>query len=147
MASITVWNRLEPRPRTTAVTESLAACLRDPLWILTRQWQLGEFRGADTGSPAFVELAGRYSRLTAWETDGQPSRALPAAPLEGIAQAEARTPDLALRVELGQIFETCLADTGVANVLGAFRAVFPIAPATTALDPADREAAELLQIC
>jgi len=149
VASITVWNRLEPRPRTTSITDSLAARLRDPLWTLTRQWQLGEFRGVDTGSPAFVELAGQCSRFTAWETAGRPSRPLPAAPLEGIAQAEARSPDLTLRVELGQTFETCLADAGVPNVAGAFRAAFPIVPATGAssLDPADRDAAELLQVC
>ncbi|MEU7870015.1 hypothetical protein [Dactylosporangium sp. NPDC049140] len=45
------WNRLEGRPRTTDFDRALRAELRDPLWMLTRQWQLGEFRGSDAGSP------------------------------------------------------------------------------------------------
>lgn len=52
MPSITWWNRVKPRPRTDDLTQPLQARLRDPLWLLTRQWQLGEFLGADAGSPA-----------------------------------------------------------------------------------------------
>ena len=62
MASITFWNRLEPRPRSNSIRESLAARIRDPLWLLTRQWQMGEFRGDDAGSPikakVHIETAG-----------------------------------------------------------------------------------------
>ena len=52
------WNRLEGRPRTTDFGRALRAEVRDPLWMLTRQWQLGEFRGSDAGSPvtAFYSL-------------------------------------------------------------------------------------------
>ena len=42
---ITVWNRLEGRPRTERFDRALRAEIRDPLWMLTRQWQMGEFRG------------------------------------------------------------------------------------------------------
>jgi hypothetical protein len=52
MASVTVWNRLEPSPRENSLTEGTAARVRDPLWMLTRQWQLGEFTGEDAGSAA-----------------------------------------------------------------------------------------------
>ena len=50
--SITEWNRLEARPRTKDFDRALSAELRDALWMLTRQWQMGEFRGDDAGSPA-----------------------------------------------------------------------------------------------
>ena len=56
MASITYWNRLEPRPVAPSIAETLAARLRDPLWLLTRQWQFGEFQGEDAGSPAYVHI-------------------------------------------------------------------------------------------
>jgi hypothetical protein len=49
--TVGVWNRLEGRPRTTDFDRALRAEVRDPLWLLTRQWQLGEFRGTDAGSP------------------------------------------------------------------------------------------------
>ena len=35
--SLTGWTRLEPRPRTHTLTETLGARIRDPLWMLTRQ--------------------------------------------------------------------------------------------------------------
>ena len=49
--SITTWTRLEPLPREGSMTRSLQAQVRDPLWFLTRQWQVGEFLGDDAGSP------------------------------------------------------------------------------------------------
>jgi hypothetical protein len=52
--TVGVWNRLEGRPRATDFDRALRAEIRDPLWMLTRQWQLGEFRGEDAGSPVTV---------------------------------------------------------------------------------------------
>ncbi|MGW6841655.1 hypothetical protein [Streptomyces sp. NPDC054958] len=49
--TVGLWNRLEGRPRTTDFDRALRVEVRDPLWMLTRQWQLGEFRGEDCGSP------------------------------------------------------------------------------------------------
>ncbi|CAN5890268.1 hypothetical protein BH18ACI4_BH18ACI4_16540 [soil metagenome] len=48
--TITLWNRLEGRPRKEDFDRSLRAEVRDPLWMLTRQWQCGEFKGEDSGS-------------------------------------------------------------------------------------------------
>ncbi|MEV4441376.1 hypothetical protein AB0K09_20595 [Streptomyces sp. NPDC049577] len=49
--TVTVWNRVEGRPRTTEFGRALRAEVRDALWMLSRQWQLGEFQGQDAGSP------------------------------------------------------------------------------------------------
>jgi hypothetical protein len=49
-AAIIMWNRLEGRPRKEQFDRSLRAEVRDPLWMLTRQWQFGEFKGEDAGS-------------------------------------------------------------------------------------------------
>ena len=64
MASITTWSRLEPNPRVAAMEETLKARIYDPLWMLARQWQLGEFEGEDNGSPVTVSLQGEASQLT-----------------------------------------------------------------------------------
>jgi len=48
--TITVWNRLEGRPRRADFDRALKAEVRDPLWMLTKQWQLGEFKADDAGS-------------------------------------------------------------------------------------------------
>lgn len=50
MASITTWVRLEPRSRDPNLLPGTEAHLHDPLWLLGRQWQLGELTGFDGGS-------------------------------------------------------------------------------------------------
>ncbi|HEU0294576.1 MAG TPA: hypothetical protein VFR47_17685 [Anaerolineales bacterium] len=56
MPSITGWTRLEPRPRSADFALTLQARVRDPLWMLARQWQVGEFQGEDAGSPIATRL-------------------------------------------------------------------------------------------
>ena len=48
--SITVYNRLEAIPRAADFDRSLKAEVRDALWMLTRQWQFGEFKGEDAAT-------------------------------------------------------------------------------------------------
>jgi len=57
------WNRLEGRPRTANFDRALRAEVRDPLWFLTRQWQFGEFKGEDAGSPVDARTAMRVDAL------------------------------------------------------------------------------------
>jgi len=58
------WNRLEGRPRTENFARALKAEVRDALWMLTKQWQMGEFRGDDAGSPIFTKVHLTTTRLT-----------------------------------------------------------------------------------
>ena len=68
--TVTIWNRLEARPRTTAFDRALRAELRDPLWMLCKQWQMGEFRGSDAGSPVSARLEVDTTQLTKYRPDG-----------------------------------------------------------------------------
>ena len=58
MPSITSWMRLEPRNRNAEMNTSLQARIYDPLWLLARQWQFGEFQGEDNGSPVIARWRG-----------------------------------------------------------------------------------------
>jgi hypothetical protein len=40
------------------------------LWLLTKQWQMGEFRGSDAGSPVFAKLLLNTTRLTKYRAAG-----------------------------------------------------------------------------
>jgi hypothetical protein len=62
--TVTSWNRLEGWPRSVRLDRALAAEVRDALWMLTKQWQVGEFRGDDAGSPCAGRLALSVNRLT-----------------------------------------------------------------------------------
>jgi hypothetical protein len=84
------WNRLEGRPRTTDFGRALRAEVRDPLWLLTRQWQLGEFHGTDGGSPVTVTYSVAQSRPTRFRTfDGAPENLPTDRPLETVAERRA----------------------------------------------------------
>jgi hypothetical protein len=52
--AITRWNRLEGRPRAHDFERALRAEVRDALWMISRQWQMGEFQGDDAGSPVLA---------------------------------------------------------------------------------------------
>ena len=53
------WDRLESMARSVELDGGLEARIADPLWMLARQWQVGEFRGDDAAQPAAVRLSGR----------------------------------------------------------------------------------------
>jgi hypothetical protein len=101
--SITYWQRVEPSPRSDSLAPGLAAAVRDPLWFLTRQWQLGELQGEDAASPAWTTLTLRSSTLDSWTSGpGDPRTLDGGAPLEAVVEAEPATPDRRTAVELGQ---------------------------------------------
>jgi len=67
MPSITSWLRLEPRSRDAEMNNSLQARIYDPLWLLARQWQFGEFEGEDNGSPVLAHWRGESAPLTRYQ--------------------------------------------------------------------------------
>jgi hypothetical protein len=88
--TVTVWNRLDGRPRTVEFDAALRAEVRDPLWMLARQWQMGEFRGEDAGSPVSATYHLSSTRPTGYRAQDNPPSDLPVdRPLE--AAVEART--------------------------------------------------------
>lgn len=68
--TVTTWNRCEARPRAANFDRALKAEVRDALWMLTKQWQLGEFQGSDAGSPIFAKVQLQTTRLTKYRHDG-----------------------------------------------------------------------------
>src|SRR5262245_8637039 len=87
------WTRLEPLTRASSLAAAVQARTADPLWMLTRQWQFAAFAGEDAGSPAWVRLEARASRLTRFlpgMPDGTPGLALDVGrvPLETLVETE-----------------------------------------------------------
>src|SRR6476469_7683414 len=67
MPSITSWIRLEPRARRADESVGLQARVHDPLWLLGRQWQMGEFQGSDGGSPIVARLRAESALITRYQ--------------------------------------------------------------------------------
>jgi hypothetical protein len=137
---IIAYNRLEARPRTTDFTRSIRAEVRDPLWMLTRQWQFGEFRGEDAASPVTARIAYRHQRtgLLALR-DGEPSRFDPMSmPLEARVERES-IPVILRELATGEVFSDVLfairwgkrllrmlKDAGLDSHYGLYLGRFPI---------------------
>jgi hypothetical protein len=86
-SSITSWTRLEPQCTDADMGLSSGARLLDAVWMLTRQWQMGEFQAEDAGTPIQARVratTGMLSRRHAGE--------LPADPVGGAAYDPTVTP-------------------------------------------------------
>lgn len=121
--TLTTWMRLEPVCRNADMTAGLQARIYDPLWLLMRQWQLGEFQGEDSGSPVTAHWTAECARLSRYFSGALP--AVPdvsgkqfdgdSVPLETLVECEPvrRTTSgpleqLRFAVEAGQHFLRCL---------------------------------------
>jgi hypothetical protein len=158
-ASITTWSRLEPLDESADLDASLSAPIADPLWLLHRQWQLGELEANDAGSPIAVTVTRRESPLRAYRL-GDPRTGTaariaydPAAlPLEPLVEAE-KVRGLAgrhrrLAAETGAHWLRLLKARGFSDLVPAYRSspfAIELAPsATPEADPVGAEAAILL---
>lgn len=59
-----IWSRLGPRARQVDFAGTLSAPIADPMFLLGRQWQFGEFAGTDAGSAIFATLAREIHPMT-----------------------------------------------------------------------------------
>ncbi|HSM88024.1 MAG TPA: hypothetical protein VLT16_17850 [Candidatus Limnocylindrales bacterium] len=132
--TITVWNRLEGRPRRADFDRALKAEVRDPLWMLTKQWQIGEFKADDAGSPVVAKLQMRAAPVTKYQPGGGATEAFePNVPLETKAEQRSvrwvwngQKMRLDLRAQLGRQWRRMLNDAGLAAYASQYLDLYPI---------------------
>ncbi|MGW2619423.1 hypothetical protein [Streptomyces sp. NPDC001500] len=126
-------SRIESLPRSHDIEEGLTARAFDALWFLARQWQFGEFRGDDTGSPYICSVEGTAHHVTAWRSHpgDRPGVWHPFDPttthLEALVEAEP-VDDVrlaALRLEGGRRFRAPLDAAGRSDAADAVAAACP----------------------
>src|SRR5437016_4102795 len=132
--TVTVWNRLEGRPRRADFDRALKAEVRDALWMLTKQWQIGEFFADDAGSPIFAKVLMRTSPVTKYQAAGGGTEEFqPSIPME--AKAEQRIIEwqwngqkmhLDLRAQLGRQWRKLLNASGLTGYPSKYRDKYPI---------------------
>ncbi len=102
-SSLITWNRLEGRPRQEDFESNLRAEIRDPMWMLCRQWQLGEFNGEDAGSAIKAKVQVSTARLNRYA--GRSNQAVgynDSMPLETKVEYEAIPFDLMTQAQVGR---------------------------------------------
>lgn len=115
--------RLQPGYRDEQQLDAgLAARVHDPLWLLTRQWQFGEFTAQDAGSPAVIRMTGGSAPIDAWRPVGGPDWVpwqLADAPLDTQVEDEPVRVDERLRASGGAHLLWLLADANLAGAAAA----------------------------
>ena len=138
--SITFWTRIEPRARKADLKRALQVCVRDPLWMLARQRQVGELMGDDAGSPVLARLQFSTRRLTGYQPLGGSAVAIDdSIPLEAHVEREPVTLGLRGSIQLGIFLENLLP----AGLVSDFRQAFAIAPQPPAGEIEDPRAIRL----
>src|SRR6266542_3006268 len=130
--SLITWNRLEGRPRSHDFDRSLGAEVRDPLWMLCRQWQLGEFKGEDAGSAVRAKTQVSVSRVDRFAGPGSPSLAYDGSePLETLIEHEPVPFDLFTRAQMGRHWLRLIAPLGDFQGIYQTRYAFEEPPANS----------------
>jgi hypothetical protein len=136
----TTWHRLEPRVRGQDPTLGLRAAVHDPLWLLGRQWQLGELVGEDAAFPVAVRVETVEHPISRWrpstgEAQDYDPRALP---LETLVEREPPVaPTLRLRLDAWTRLVELLDAAGHGDRAAGLAAAHPLPPARVAADPAE----------
>ncbi len=158
MPSITTWSRLEPNVRGASQSETLKARIHDPLWLLARQWQLGELQGDDNGTPVSARLRAECAELTRYVPQGSAARPAKFNPkqvaLETLVEQETVHPTpgtlvrLRVAAEAGQQLLRLMARTPFGTKYHqGFLAAFPLPARSAALAAdADAEAVRFLDV-
>src|SRR4051794_27126480 len=148
----TYFLRLEPRSTSGSLEPGLAARVGDPLWLLGRQWQLGELLADDAGSPTSIELAAETAALARVGMLGQAGRKPydpTTHPLDLLAADPVRTDrrwTARQRVDTGRAFIRALTDGKLGRYIGDYRAAYPLADPSAVLRAADPSGARLLDV-
>lgn len=141
MPSLTIWTRLEPRCRSADLSAALEARTHDPYWMLARQWQLGELRGDDAGSPVLASITSVDVPLDRYASATGGARTIPAAtPLEAYVEREVVRPvagaiDYRQSADAGLYFLRLLRAGGVAHHAPAYVAQYATAAPADAHRP------------
>ena len=129
------WKRVEGSAVDPELSEGISSRLADPLWLLARQWQVGEFRGEDAASPVLMSgtiLAAPISefQVGGGTTPDSVTRDHVGVPLETLTENEpVRTgpAELRMRVESGAALVRAFHTGRISrSVVDALRDAYPL---------------------
>lgn len=147
---MTSWTRVEGATRSSAMVGGVEARVADPLWMLARQWQVGEFAGDDAAQPAAIRVKTEWDRLTTISHGGRTELLRHDRPLEQVVEAAPMAVSsgslLASAVRLGRLLRRELVAAGAAAAVDVLHRAFrlQVPDDLVAMPGAGREAAALI---
>ncbi len=128
------WTRLEPDTQTNILdvdlADGVAARLADPLWMLGRQWQMGELTGEDAASPVIAHLEAASYRLDTIRLGEDPAEPYDAARLavEALVEHDGAEADERTRIAGGLSLLERLGEAGLTEAAGTLAEHVPLRP-------------------
>lgn len=98
-SSVTSWTRLEPQCVDADIGTSSSARVFDPLWLLARQWQMGEFQAEDAGTPIQARVRATTGMVCRRHPGELPEQTSPAPVAVSALPYDPRTTPLEVLVE------------------------------------------------
>ena len=119
--SVITWTRIEPDTQTgdpqRDLDQGIAARLADPLWLLGRQWQLGEWQGENGGSPISAQISATAFNIDSLQTaPASTAYARAATAAAAFIENDGGPADIATRTSGGQVFLDRLAEANFASL-------------------------------
>jgi hypothetical protein len=116
MINCAIYRRLEAQRPQGSLERGFRAEVADPLWLLGRQWQLGEHAGEDASSPVLVDVTSQHVEVDPLpgHVELDPTRV----PLEGVVERELDdwwTPGRRVRLGTAYATATNMGPTGLAQ--------------------------------
>ena len=150
METYPTWIRLHPESTDDTLVTSVQARIHDPLWLLGRQWQLGELRHDRGATPVDVRVEGTSSPLTRLRgglavpsAAGSVSIKAAQIPLEALVEREAVSEtgldNLRLRTEAGLHLLRMLRAAGLESRCSFWVGESPFVPPGSAVDQDTRD--------
>ncbi|MEB2777393.1 hypothetical protein SYJ56_18915 [Algoriphagus sp. D3-2-R+10] len=120
--ALLLWERLLPTPDSEDVADALRCEVRDPLWLLARQWQLGEFQAEDAGMAANAHVIARTTSPQLFSANGLSAASLTVdKPLDTIVESILPEFDLEMRMETGRKWRQMLFEANKQKLWIQFR--------------------------
>lgn len=121
--ALLTWFRIQPSPLGEDIAESLRSEARDGLWLLARQWQLGEFAGEDAGTAAFSYVSGHSAPLQKLASTSMPPGNFQQDKQPLNTEIEKLPPEFSLdiRMESGRRWQKMLLQAGFGAAWDIFR--------------------------
>ncbi len=149
----TIWARLQLDTSDTRLARAHQVQVRDALWLIARQWQIGEFDGFDGGSPIAANYQLQQTSLTAYQPDPSTDTTGAAAtainlsdpPLEVRVEREPFPLGLRGSVQLGLRLEAMANAMGAGALIAQFRGACAISRSPSASEIPDPKALALRQ--
>lgn len=128
--------RFETKTRQHDPASALLFAIHDPLWMLTRQWQFGEFKGNDTGSAIWTKIKIKHQNTVGFKNEnGNFTSNDQTAAMEYFVERINHTITEGVKIEAAYHFKKILDYSSLeaisTSVLGILKNIFPFQQNTT----------------